>query len=405
MRKSQQNRIFVVLPMQLERIITDLLKEHNCVIVPDFGGFIGNYESAWINRSRHIIYPPFKQILFNTKLIQSDGLLVHTTSQTLAMDYTEASLWVTEEVKRWKKELSAGKRIDLGEAGFLFREQEQILFEQNREVNLLLQAFGLHQITYQDFAAETPEMRVAEKEIPKKIPAETLRDRVKTNPKQKSETPVIVLNSTEKIEPVQELNDKPVESTASGTASPKRRKGYKYALVAAAIVPALFYAYWIPAKTDFLNSGKIHLSDFNPLSEPVTAVYQKRTGIATPDSFENDWKNWAELTRDLPAELSIYNFEFSEDLYIPVRLKEDETTANGINTKAPFQVITGCFSVKANAENHIKDLSKNGISAAVLDQNKGLWRVSAGSFANQHEADLFSDKVKGLGYSAWILSK
>jgi hypothetical protein len=47
------------------------------VIVPEFGGFIANYESAWINRQRALIFPPYKQILFNGNLTQNDGLLAN----------------------------------------------------------------------------------------------------------------------------------------------------------------------------------------------------------------------------------------------------------------------------------------------------------------------------------------
>jgi hypothetical protein len=39
--------------------------------------------------------------------------------------------------------LEEGHRIELEEIGFLFLQNNQVVFEQNREVNLLLQAYGL----------------------------------------------------------------------------------------------------------------------------------------------------------------------------------------------------------------------------------------------------------------------
>ena len=45
--------------------ISELLFLHDCVIVPEFGGFVGNKKSAYINPISGIIYSPSKQLLFN----------------------------------------------------------------------------------------------------------------------------------------------------------------------------------------------------------------------------------------------------------------------------------------------------------------------------------------------------
>ena len=43
--------------------ISELLFLHDCVIVPDFGGFVGNKKPAQLNRSAGLLTPPSKQIL------------------------------------------------------------------------------------------------------------------------------------------------------------------------------------------------------------------------------------------------------------------------------------------------------------------------------------------------------
>src|SRR5688572_21606230 len=123
--------------MKLENHISNLLKQHNCVIVPNFGGFIANYESAWINHSCLFIYPPFNQVLFNGNLTQNDGLLANELVQTMMISYADALAKISVEVKYWRKHLEAGDRIELNEIGFLFLQNGQVVFEQNREVNLL----------------------------------------------------------------------------------------------------------------------------------------------------------------------------------------------------------------------------------------------------------------------------
>ena len=45
--------------------ISELLFLHDCVIVPEFGGFVGNKKSAQLNKTTGTLTPPSKQILFN----------------------------------------------------------------------------------------------------------------------------------------------------------------------------------------------------------------------------------------------------------------------------------------------------------------------------------------------------
>ena len=56
--------------------ISELLFLHDCVIVPEFGGFVGNKKSAQLNKTTGTLTPPSKQILFNTNLKINDGLLI-----------------------------------------------------------------------------------------------------------------------------------------------------------------------------------------------------------------------------------------------------------------------------------------------------------------------------------------
>ena len=62
--------------------ISELLFLHDCVIVPEFGGFVGNRQSAKLNKTTGALTPPSKQILFNTNLKTNDGLLIsHIANQ------------------------------------------------------------------------------------------------------------------------------------------------------------------------------------------------------------------------------------------------------------------------------------------------------------------------------------
>ena len=52
--------------LQLDSHISYLLHEHDCVILPAFGGFVANYNSATIDPIINLMHPP-KNILFSTK--------------------------------------------------------------------------------------------------------------------------------------------------------------------------------------------------------------------------------------------------------------------------------------------------------------------------------------------------
>ena len=61
----------------IDTYISELLFLHDCVIIPEFGGFVGNNKSAVLNKNTNTIYPPSKDILFNKNLRKNDGLLIN----------------------------------------------------------------------------------------------------------------------------------------------------------------------------------------------------------------------------------------------------------------------------------------------------------------------------------------
>ena len=50
--------------VQLTKYIVQLLHQHDCVIIPDFGGFVAQYKPATLDRVTGFSSPPSKQILF-----------------------------------------------------------------------------------------------------------------------------------------------------------------------------------------------------------------------------------------------------------------------------------------------------------------------------------------------------
>ncbi len=85
--------------MDIKAFIRELLFGHDCVIVPGFGGFIGNYSPAHIDRMTGTFYPPVNQISFNRNLNHNDGLLISKISLSTGVNYGDARNIVEEFVR------------------------------------------------------------------------------------------------------------------------------------------------------------------------------------------------------------------------------------------------------------------------------------------------------------------
>jgi nucleoid DNA-binding protein len=124
--------------------IRELLFGHDCVVVPGFGGFIGNYTPARIDKSTSTFYPPVKQISFNRNLNHNDGLLVGRISFTSKINYGDARNLVEEFVTEVRKKLEKGEKVIFDNIGsFVNNHEGNVQFEPDRNVNYHLDSYGL----------------------------------------------------------------------------------------------------------------------------------------------------------------------------------------------------------------------------------------------------------------------
>jgi len=130
--------------MNHNKYISDLLFEYDCVIIPGFGGFIGNYMPARIQATYHTFFPPYKSILFNSNLKQNDGLLAVRVSHSENISYSDALLSIGNLVNNWNTRLNSGSTVEIEQVGRLFRDKEgNLQFEQSQEINFLPDSYGL----------------------------------------------------------------------------------------------------------------------------------------------------------------------------------------------------------------------------------------------------------------------
>ena len=130
--------------MKLSNYISDLLYRYECVIVPDFGGFITNETSAKVNHFTHTFYPPKKQISFNSHLKNNDGLLANYIASAEKIPFNDAVSKIEKEIQEWNQKIE-NESIEITKIGSLsLNKDKKIIFEPATSVNYLTSSFGLN---------------------------------------------------------------------------------------------------------------------------------------------------------------------------------------------------------------------------------------------------------------------
>src|ERR1035437_5835918 len=131
--------------MNIVADINELLIDTDCVIIPGLGGFVANYQSAMVSGSAHVQFmPPSKQLLFNTKLIQNDGLLIAKISEKQNICYKLAEEEIADFVYIIKKQLHSVGSFTFEGIGLLLLNTNNVLsFKPIVDVNLYADSFGL----------------------------------------------------------------------------------------------------------------------------------------------------------------------------------------------------------------------------------------------------------------------
>ncbi len=352
--------------MSLERELSELLHLHDCVIVPEWGGFLTHYRPARLNEARQVIDPPSKELGFNRHLVRNDGLLADHLARLTGNDFQAATASIATVVAAWQERLEREGRLELPHLGIFFRDAEgNLQFDPDRRSNYLRDAFGLRPLR-----ATVVERRP--------LPAEV-----------------------------------PVLSLPAATAVPEPTTGVasvlRWSAAAAALLLVGVAGYWA------LEQGPLagtRWSDLDPFrSAPVRYVApaaEQPSPVAAASVFT------------MPAEHGVVSVQLVPEeglvLHVDTRITEQGTNVAGTseaaieNVNAPdpvnerFHVIGGCFAQRGNAERKLAQLRSNGYPAKRLRKRGDLHPVAYGSYATRAEAlqALATVRANGEG-SAWLL--
>jgi hypothetical protein len=134
------------------------------VIIPDFGGFVANYESAFIDSRTNHMFAPKKSIVFNRSLKNNDGLLVNEIAVGEGLTFKQAKKELDKYVLNLNESLSLHKKVFIDEVGtLLLTSEDKVLFVQSNSRNHLLDSYGFTTIQYPAIQRTSVKERFEEK--------------------------------------------------------------------------------------------------------------------------------------------------------------------------------------------------------------------------------------------------
>ena len=345
--------------------LKELLNDNECVIIPEFGAFISKRHSATIDYANHRFLPPYKEIVFNDKLKNDDGILADFISKKENISKEEASNKIHEFVNQSVAILDVNSELELVDLGKFININGNFIFNAKDDVNILGDSFGLTEFNYQPvFRTETYQV---------------IKEKIVVEQKEKNTDYTLAVESVEEL-----------------TSTTTRRRPSLFRTVAVTTLAFLlvFVINWTTEKTDS------NLASWNPFL--YSSPNEFLIGISETQSHKD-----AESQSLKDTEIQNLGDLETQGLGDPKdqNLGDLETQRLG-DLNPVYYIIGGSFQAEASAEKCLESIKKQGFEkASILDKNdKGYIRVYYESFADKADALLRLDAIKSeYNESAWLL--
>jgi hypothetical protein len=139
---------------QLFSHIEFLLHDHNCVIIPDFGGFVINTVSPQRDGIA-AFHAPACELVFNRELTYNDGLLAQSYMKCSSMTFEAVMRLIEQDVRSLKRQLIEQRRVDMGRLGaFGMHNDRRFVYTPGPFVRPAL--FGLTRVALKPLIQMTP---------------------------------------------------------------------------------------------------------------------------------------------------------------------------------------------------------------------------------------------------------
>ncbi len=366
--------------MRLEEHISQLLYQHDCVIVPNFGAFITNVSHVKFDEQTNTFISPTKDLSFNSSLIKSDGILVNKITQDEPMTFDSAQTFLDEQVYFWQEHLKNGKILTLKNIGRLqFNANGKIDFTPDNTENYFIAAYGLSNLqanTILDSSKQT-----SHKHMSKFLAAASL-------------IPIIVggflyFNTPQ---PVQEF----VNEQWSGLVLPminqdeKPEKKEKTIQFDVYNMPQTIAE---PSMVEFqLPEEKMDTIE-TPKQIEITVVDEKKIS-------ENE-KEITAIVKEKPSTKEVVKAETKTNSKI-----EKKEIATSKSKLKKYQVIAASLKRQEDAERLVGELKNQGYKDAGINYVKGrYYYVTYTSFNDSEQAQKYMNEVNKKTPGTWVRSE
>lgn len=367
--------------------IRELLFSHDCVILPSFGGFIGNYTPAVIERGSNTFSPPRKAISFNRNLNQNDGLLISVISAARGIGYADSRRIVEEFVQGVRERLSKGERVTFDLIGtFRNNGEGNVIFEPDGSTNFLLDSYGLPVFRREPVEGYDVSSRImarnnrgSERVISRKMiwRAAVALPFIATMIIVPLKSDLFRNNAS--LNPLVRTQLTDMQGKEEGVA------GENSEIMGVA-----------GSETETAGMGETALMGGDEVIQQVTA-----TGTETAGAKGNDVVAATVTGNEGGSESAVSSTTKSQ---VEGETELSDKRVSTIGGEA-FQVITGSFQAKDNAVRQQQKLISQGYSASVTAASNGYYRVSAVSYGSYQEADSARRAISGSFPGTWILRR
>jgi nucleoid DNA-binding protein len=141
--------------MDISIYITDLLEEHEYVIIPGLGAFISSSRPAEFSDNNNILLPPSRALSFNPELKINDGLLTRYIAQQQKITLTQAARVLEQYKGDVMYQLEAGEVVFIGNIGSLTLKQGQLMFSPAESSKENSESFGLEPVVVSDYKPDS----------------------------------------------------------------------------------------------------------------------------------------------------------------------------------------------------------------------------------------------------------
>lgn len=369
---------------ELERHIEILLLSNDCVIVPDFGGFMAHHVDARYDGRDNMFLPPLRTVGFNPQLKMNDSLLAQSYVEAYDISYPEAIDRLANEVAEIRQRLENEGKYEINNIGTIYlNEDGNYTFEPCEAGILTPNYYGLGGFDMLPLCAQENEPTVTLE----KTNSTNIAENIEINQEEKQAEPVVALQNAT-ANSVFDVNDDDEKPSAEFILI---KKSWLRNLAAACIAIIAFFAISTPLRTPNVQTSKIDTGMLTRIM-PKELVTQNTHQTKLASKAENSEK----VLKINPETNKDANDEANEKKIDQAELK---------SAKPYYGIVLASRVTKRNAANYVETLQAKGFKAAKVVITATNVKVVYGSYETEGQAykalhDLRNNEVFADG---WII--